>query len=232
MQKILLNGQKGKNKFAIVDDEDYEWLNQYRWYCNNRGYAVRFIKINSKTKCILMHRMILNLTNPKDITDHKNRNILDNRKINIRKCIQQENARNKMYHKNKRKSTFKGVTISNRKDGSKFYIAAIKLNNTRQYLGSFKIELMAALAYDVAARQHYGEFACINFPEKLVYSNIDDGKLNRTQTSSCGGVYLHKASNKWMVRCKLNNKRIYVGRYDTEKEAIQAKIHFMIANGL
>ena len=73
MKKIKLT----QGKFALVDDKDFEWLNQWKWYFNS-GYAVR-----GCSKRILMHRVINNT--PDDlITDHINQNKLDNRKCNLR----------------------------------------------------------------------------------------------------------------------------------------------------
>jgi hypothetical protein len=30
-----------KGQFALVDDADYDWLNQWRWRLNSKGYAIR-----------------------------------------------------------------------------------------------------------------------------------------------------------------------------------------------
>jgi hypothetical protein len=75
---------------AIVDDEDYEWLSQYKWHLSSDGYAKTCI--NDET--IYMHRFILNP--PKGMwSDHINRNRLDNHRHNLRVVTPRENAQNK-----------------------------------------------------------------------------------------------------------------------------------------
>jgi transcription-repair coupling factor (superfamily II helicase) len=74
MKKIKLT----QNKFALVDDEDYEWLNQWKWTLCSKKYAVR----SENRKAILMQRQVLN-PSPGLKVFFKNRNSLDNRKINI-----------------------------------------------------------------------------------------------------------------------------------------------------
>ena len=79
-----------RGKFALVDDEDYEWLSQWKWYCSTTGYAVR----GCKNRILYMHREIAK-TKPGMLTDHINRNKLDNRKENLRFCSHRENMKNR-----------------------------------------------------------------------------------------------------------------------------------------
>jgi hypothetical protein len=60
-------------------------------------------------------------------------------------------------------SQYKGVCWHKRY--GKFQ-AEIKLNGKSKFLGMFAEELDAALAYDAAAREHYGDFAFCNFAPK------------------------------------------------------------------
>lgn len=82
-----------QNKFALVDDEDFEWLNQWKWYYSN-GYAMRKPHIRGskpyRSDIIQMHRLV-NKTPIKFQTDHINRNPLDNRKCNLRTVTLQKN---------------------------------------------------------------------------------------------------------------------------------------------
>ena len=86
-----------QNKFALVDDEDYRWLNEFKWYrvkSKKTDYAyTKIIQSNGKRKSMLMHRLILNTPTGMQ-TDHKNHNGLDNRKSNIRICTSSENHQN------------------------------------------------------------------------------------------------------------------------------------------
>ena len=85
--EIPLVGKKGKGLCAIVDDEDYEMLSQYKWHIGG-GYATSDFGMR-------MHRLIM--MPPDNLTiDHINRNRLDNRKSNLRICSQAENNKNKV----------------------------------------------------------------------------------------------------------------------------------------
>ena len=144
-------------EMALVDDEDFERLNQYKWHVVH-GYAVR--KIGAATPTIRMHREIIKT--PADMqVDHINRNRLDNRKANLRVVTKSENLKNKEIYKNN-KSGFRGVSwnASKRK-----WVAQINVNEKRKHVGSFASPEEAARAYDKAAKENYGEFAALNFGE-------------------------------------------------------------------
>ena len=88
-----------QNKFALVDDDDFDFINKWKWYYNAQGYAVRkpYIKgsgrKNQKSLSIRMHRLI-NKTPEEFETDHINRNKLDNRKENVRNVNPSQNRIN------------------------------------------------------------------------------------------------------------------------------------------
>jgi hypothetical protein len=50
-----------QGKFALVDECDYEYLVQWKWYYSNSGYVVRneYAPLNKKQTTVLMHRVIL-----------------------------------------------------------------------------------------------------------------------------------------------------------------------------
>lgn len=152
-----------QGKVALVDAEDYDWLNQWKWYAskqkNGSFYAMRRIKENGKRFPVLMHRIIIKT--PKNMeTDHINRNGLDNRKYNLRICTNSQNQMNRGKPKNN-KSGYKGV-YWNKKD--KRWRAEIMVNQHLNFLGNFSMKEDAALAYNKAAIKHYGEFAYQNKP--------------------------------------------------------------------
>jgi hypothetical protein len=98
-----------KGKKAIVDDEDFNYLNQFKWHYQSQGYAARNgIMVNRKRgDIILMHRVV-NETPNNLITDHINRNKLDNRKSNLRTVTYSVNHLNKNKPVNNT-SGYKGV---------------------------------------------------------------------------------------------------------------------------
>jgi hypothetical protein len=58
-------------------------------------------------------------------------------------------------------SKYKGVCPTNR---NRPWQARIKVNGKTINLGTYKTEIEAAKAYDVAAKKYHGEFANLNFP--------------------------------------------------------------------
>ena len=150
-----------QGKFATVDAEDFDQLNSYKWYANkkkNTYYAARNLKLQNGKK-ILMHREILGLEAGDGLqADHKSGNGLDNRRANLRMCNQSQNNQNR--HSFWGTSKFKGVYWN--KPANK-WMARITLEGKLIYLGCFDFEIDAARAYDVKARELFGEFAKCNF---------------------------------------------------------------------
>lgn len=130
MKKIPLT----KGKFALVDDEDFDHLNQWKWYYSAIGYAVRDVHVpKGKKVCVYMHRQI-NMTPEHLRTDHINRNKLDNRKENLRAVDGSQNGINRGLNTNNT-SGHKGVVWH--KD-SQNWGARIKLHYKTIYLGRYK----------------------------------------------------------------------------------------------
>jgi hypothetical protein len=149
-----------KGKVALVDDENFEWLNQWKWCVSINGYAIRR-KLKS-VKCIHMHREIIKTPAGMD-TDHINGNRLDNRLINLRICNTPENQHNSKLRKSNT-SGYKGVSWHQQ---NKKWLAQITNNYKNTYLGCFDTPEKAAHAYDKAAKELFGEFARLNFKEKF-----------------------------------------------------------------
>lgn len=145
-----------QGKVTQVDDEDFEFLNQWKWSYRSDGRAVRCDKSN---KIIRMHRVIMNAP-AGTVVDHINGDTLDNRKINLRICSQKENTLNHRRNKNN-VSGYKGVSWSKKAGKWRAYIAP---NRKQISLGCFMDVIEAARAYDKAAKKLFGKFANLNFP--------------------------------------------------------------------
>lgn len=147
---------------AKVDPEMIPELSQWNWHArciNGTWYLYRAatLKGGRFSKVAALHRVLMN-AGPHDLVDHINGDSLDNRRANLRLCTAAQNARN-CRRKTGGSSQYKGV----HKAGNR-WLAAITVNNTKRRLGSFRHELDAALTYDAAAHEAFGEFARLNMP--------------------------------------------------------------------
>ena len=142
--------------YAYVDAADFESLNKCTWGVRN-GYAAR----QEKGTVILMHRQIMQ---PPEgiVVDHMDHNRLNNCRINLRVCTDDENR----WNKSKRiggGSRFKGVR---RSEGGRTWYAELTFKGERFHLGTFKEEIEAARAYDYRAVECGGKYAWVNLPEE------------------------------------------------------------------
>lgn len=152
---------------TIIDAEDLELVSQWKWYATrgqNTDYATRKQRVDEVQKTIILHRFLLNAPYVMHV-DHINGNGLDNRRANLRLCTPSENLRNRQKPKGCR-SEFKGVS-KNRDRWKKSWRATIQINK-KPCVKSFPTEIEAALWYDEMAREHFGEFAKLNFPNSEV----------------------------------------------------------------
>lgn len=80
-----------KNRFAKVDDSDYDWLSKYKWCASNVGRRIYAVSTIHGRK-VYMHRLILRARNRQHQVDHINWDTLDNRRINLRRCTCAQNT--------------------------------------------------------------------------------------------------------------------------------------------
>ena len=149
--------QLTQGKVALVDDEDFEYLNQWKWCAHkhrNTFYVVRNTTLNGKRITKLMHGVILN---GKGI-DHIDHNGLNNQKSNLRFCTQSQNLMNTKKRANT-SSIYKGVHFDNR---TKKWLAQINLRGKQIYIKLLSSEVDAARAYNAKATELFGEFANLN----------------------------------------------------------------------
>jgi len=157
-----------QGKVALVDAEDFDFLNQWKWCVAKVGkcghlYAVRCSpkSENGKKKTtVRMHRVIMNAA-PDILVDHKKHTTLDNRKQNLRTCTRKQNNSNSSSRKG---STSKYLGVSFDKNRKKWTVR-VKIDGRVKSLGRFDEEREAAVVYNEAAKKHYGEFANLNIIE-------------------------------------------------------------------
>lgn len=155
---------KFKGHDLIIDDEDYELFVNRGWYINNgKRNSTPYLQ-GGRPKHELFHRIIMKLeAGDKRQIDHKNGNGLDNRKDNLRIADNGKNQSNckkyKTYKGLPTSSKYKGVVY--RKQGNKYEVR-VRVNKKLIRIGLYKLESDAAKAYNNAAMEYFGEFACLN----------------------------------------------------------------------
>jgi hypothetical protein len=147
-----------QGQFAIVDDEDYDQLKQFNWYANEtsngRFYARRDIWNGGKRIRVYMHCQILGVKK----VDHRDGDGLNNKRSNIRYFDRLGNQRNRGMDR-RNKSGFKGVSWDK---NLKSWVATIRKDEKKKFLGRFVSPRAAALVYDAAAIKFHGEFSKTN----------------------------------------------------------------------
>jgi len=150
MKKINISTPKYPNIFTLVDDKDFEYLNQWKWHKMSNGYSARAIQKDGKMKFILMHRFIME-TKKKMEVDHINMDKLDNRRSNLRNVTSSQNkVLIPMLSTNT--SGYRGVHWAEK---LKKWIARISVNNKSIYLGCFKKVEDAVKAYNDSVLIHH-----------------------------------------------------------------------------
>jgi hypothetical protein len=147
-----------QDKFAMVDDEDYEKLIEYKWNArkmNNVFYAGRTISIGGgKRRPLMMHHVIMPDLPPKMERDHKDGNGLNNQKENLRFVTRRQNQQNAINSRIKKTSKYPGVSFDSRRNKWKAYI---KINGYHKDIGRFDSELEAFEVYCDAVK-NVGDF--------------------------------------------------------------------------
>ena len=157
----MANIELTRGEIALIDDDMYEYLSQWKWYCavptigRDLKYAVRKVANPDKTWTrYFMHRVLLDPIPEGMIVDHINGNGLDNRKSNLRIVTYTQNSMNrKMNCRNK--SGHSGVRWHNR---SKTWEASIRIDGIWTYLGSSTDKEEAIKIRKLAEEKYYGQF--------------------------------------------------------------------------
>lgn len=154
-----------QNKFALVDNEDYEKVCGFKWYfsCDksrrSAGYAKTLLKFpNGKKEWLWMHKFILGIGRDKR-GDHRDGNGLNNQRYNIRPATLEQNCFNRRIQHDKNHSGFKGVSWF---PALNKWRSRIKYKYKDRHLGYFEHIEDAAIAYDNAAKKFFGDFAKTN----------------------------------------------------------------------
>lgn len=158
--------QLTQGKVALVDDSDFEAVNEFKWFAYRNGetfYAARSVKKpDGQWVRQDLHRFLM--PGAPDEVDHKDGDGLNNQRENLRPATHQQNMQGFRRKRPGATSKFRGV-YWNKSHGK--WQAQIRVKGALIHLGLFTSETEAGRAYDVAAQEHFGEFASLNFPSSL-----------------------------------------------------------------
>lgn len=156
-----------RGKATIIRRSDWGLVAPFTWCARRRpsGYydAIGYRRGGGRgSKLVLLHRLIMNAPPGVDV-DHIDGNTLNNLRSNLRLATRSQNNANQ-HRRRGGYSQYKGVTFDKNRG---LWRAQIKVGGKHIDLGSFRDEIEAARAYDVAALAHFGEFANVNFPDEV-----------------------------------------------------------------
>lgn len=150
-----------QGKVALVDDE-FAFLTEFTWFALRTKYTYYAARQTPGRNghMIRMHNVILPPVTGFRV-DHEDHDGLNNRLSNLRFVTHQQNSQNKRIERSNNTSGYKGVSWW-KSNGA--FVAQIRVDGHRIYLGSFADPAAAARAYDAAALEHFGAHAFLNFP--------------------------------------------------------------------
>ena len=122
-----------------------------------------YVRVKVQGKLYLAHRIIWAMHNNSDPVnleiDHIDGNRRNNKIENLRTAKHGQNQANSPAYKNN-KTGFRGVHWHKQHEK---YCATVNLNKKRIHVGLFACPKEAAMAYDMKAKEMFGEFAKTNF---------------------------------------------------------------------
>ena len=149
MKEIFLT----QGQVALVDDKDFEWLNQFKWQAFKNGYvfyAKRTLpRGERKSRTFYMHWEIIGKPFKGFETSHQDGNGLNNQRSNLRNGTKRQNLQNRIHGK-KKSSQYPGVSWLNLRQK---WRAQIVINGVQTHLGLFTNEKEAFEIYCQAVEE-------------------------------------------------------------------------------
>ncbi len=151
MKKIELT----KGKFAIVDDDMFDFLNHFSWWAHNNGgcwYAVHSFTKNcapGKHVNIRMHQVVIGAPMRGFVTRHLDGNGLNNQRSNLLHGTNRQNLQEKKCHRN---GQLVGASWSKR---DRVWCSNIRIKDSLLRIGTFNTMQEAHIAY-ISACKRFG----------------------------------------------------------------------------
>ena len=155
MKELSLSNSELK---ALVDDEDYEKAKNFLWQIHFQEQKPCRI-VRSLKNCRHQSLTAFIFNDEGALIDHKDRNIFNNQKTNLRYADNTDNVCNREKFKGSYSSKYKGVHWS---DFHKKWRGVLWYKKKQYHLGYFETDKEAAIAYNNKAIEIHKEFACLN----------------------------------------------------------------------
>lgn len=153
--KIFFRKKEG---YFLIDKDDLEKFQAYTWYLNQNGY----VESNSVSEGhIKAHHIAIGKPPKGLVTDHINRNRLDNRKLNLRHVTPLVNTHNRElpFKRTANNESLLGIRIYEGKKRTSYYVSIHDANNKTIHCGKFYDLQKALAARDIAyAKLKTGEY--------------------------------------------------------------------------
>lgn len=220
---------------TMVDDEDCDKLAGFYLSMEKRRHGTTdYARITVGQKSIQLHRYLMALHGHNidglEI-DHEDRNGLNNQKNNLRICTHAQNNANKIKYRRNCTSKYKGVS----QKGSR-WVVRMMIDNKTKCVGTFDSELDAAIAYDLFAAKHFGQFAVFNFTNTSQFNRdrvitlLENPKKNNKSPSKYRCV--SKDKTRWYFCVRNNGKTVRFYGFRTDLEAAIARDVYIKEYGL
>lgn len=213
-----------KHGTAIIDEQDFDRINQYKWHSvdvdgSGRIYAACSIK----GKTTYMHRMVMGAQAGEEI-DHIDRNGLNNSRQNLRFVTSSQNKLNQS-KRSDNTSGHKGISWCPDREKYQVYI---NIDRKRKSLGRYKTLEEAIYVRDQAAKAHYGEYArensSLSEEAQIEPQRAIPRTLRRTgSNNSSGKTGVTKFKDKWRATITIDGKVKLIGIFDQLEEAVAAR---------
>jgi len=159
------------NKYIIFDEEDSSVIAKLKIFMGGtlEHESVMCSENSDRKPMITLGRYMLGLKIGDELEcDHKDRNIFNFKRDNLRIATRMQQLANRGIYGNNT-SGYKGVIWHKQ---NKCWRVRVNQNGITKYDQCFNNKETAARAYDKAAKRIFGEFAVLNFPE------ISDNAVN------------------------------------------------------
>jgi hypothetical protein len=206
-------------EYALVDEDDFEKVNKYKWCLNAGGYAQGTVD----KKIILLHHFVLKKPKNGNVIDHIDEDKLNDENLNLREVSKSMNAHNQQKNTNiESSSKYKGVTWN--KNGKKWY-SQCTIDKDIVCLGSFETEEEAAKVYDIYTfiklKKKANNNNLVKYEDTLNI-NIDDIVKKRSNKYDIPkNIQFDKTRNKFRADKSYNIKRYKGPSRDTVDEALK-----------